>query len=162
MPAMDVSDNGELDADCFSFHLAVASKIRLTVVQHDPDSLPAPGFKLLVLEGVDCAAQTTRFAATFATCPFVSDPVALPAGDHVAVATLDGARSTPYQVSYKLAIEVTQELPVKCEEATGSRCRKPPTRRCAKSSWRRRAVSPRVRSSSTRRSGPAVASWRSW
>ncbi len=120
--AIDGGAGKIVDRDAFTFQITVASKVRFGLFQHDETGEPVPDFTLDVLEGVECGAQATRYAASFGLCPFLSDPVALPPGDHVVVLSLGGRTPAPCPVSYRLTIEIIQELPVECGRLAGSCC----------------------------------------
>jgi uncharacterized protein YegL len=116
---------GTVDLDAYSFHLAMAATVQLDLVQQDPDGAAVRSVILQLFEGTECTTQTLRYAAAVSVCPFTSDPVTLPAGEHlitITVGALDGAAPPPCPVSYRLLALVVQQVPPSCAAASASCC----------------------------------------
>ncbi len=48
-----------------------------------------PNATIFIINGDDCDTQVVEFAAVSGRCPFVSDEIALPAGNHVVIFTVN-------------------------------------------------------------------------
>jgi len=120
-----VNAAGYSDVDSYSFHLAVASTVQLDLIQQDDRGSAVDSVVMQLFEGADCATKTLRYAAAATTCPFTSDLVTLPAGEHVVTLTVgstDGTDLPSCPVSYRLIALIVQEIPASCGSTPSSCC----------------------------------------
>ncbi|MDZ4831426.1 MAG: hypothetical protein SGJ09_14665 [Phycisphaerae bacterium] len=77
------------DIDWYRFHLDAPAFVNATLVHNVAGGGPAPNIELFIVRGDNCATQVTLFNEVSGLCPFTSGEIPLPAGDHVAIVTVD-------------------------------------------------------------------------
>lgn len=104
------------DLDWYRFSLSQPAKLKVTLNHKDASGNPVTNATIFIINGDDCDTQVVEYAVASGSCPFVSDEVALPAGNHVVIITVNSFAPDPpaCPVTYSAKIEVTALIDAAC------------------------------------------------
>lgn len=79
------------DRDFYRIDVAAPGYLWLSLVTETPGGVPAPNARITLFDGTDCDRAVQLGTITAPACPLTLGPIAVSAGPHVIIVTLDGA-----------------------------------------------------------------------